>query len=132
MYEFLFETCIFRCLNYVWIFIWSMNFLLMYFKIPYDPILRSEFVLHFSCRVKIAILTTLLSTIHLSEQLRVKLSTVRRFAENSWELLFANLRFKNNLSEFYMNSKMPFSIIKHVAFVFCFKRRHNLLNKRYL
>jgi len=36
MYEFLFEACILRCLNYVWIFIWSMNFFLMYFKIPYD------------------------------------------------------------------------------------------------
>jgi len=43
-----------------WIFIWSMNFLLMYFKIPYDfTILRSEFVLHFLCRIKIMILITL-------------------------------------------------------------------------
>ena len=38
----------------------------MYFKIPYDftvhfygLFLRSEFVLHFSCRIKIVILTTL-------------------------------------------------------------------------
>jgi len=36
----------------------------MYFKIPYDfTILRSEFVLHFPCRVKIAILTTLHNTL---------------------------------------------------------------------
>jgi hypothetical protein len=44
--------------------IWNMNFLLMYFKIPYDfTILRSEFVLHFPCRVKIVILTTLITII---------------------------------------------------------------------
>ena len=55
----------FNCIVYVWIFIWSMNFLLMYFKIPYDfTILRSEFVLDFPCRVKIAILTTLSPTTH--------------------------------------------------------------------
>jgi hypothetical protein len=37
---FLFEACILRCLNYVWIFIWSINFYLMYFKIPYDFTIR--------------------------------------------------------------------------------------------
>jgi hypothetical protein len=26
MYEFLFEACILRCLNYLLIFIWNMNF----------------------------------------------------------------------------------------------------------
>jgi hypothetical protein len=36
MYEFLFEAWFLRYLNYVWIFIWSMNFFLIYFKIPYD------------------------------------------------------------------------------------------------
>jgi hypothetical protein len=35
MYEFLFKG-----LKYVWIFIWSMNFFLMYFKIPYDFTIR--------------------------------------------------------------------------------------------
>jgi hypothetical protein len=36
----------FNCIVYVWIFIWSMNFLLMYFKIPYDfTILRSVFTI---------------------------------------------------------------------------------------
>jgi hypothetical protein len=40
MYEFLFEACILRCLNYRWIFIWSMNFFLMYFKIPYNFTIR--------------------------------------------------------------------------------------------
>jgi len=38
----------------------SWIFLYIYFKIPYDfTILRSEFVNGFPCRVKIAILTTL-------------------------------------------------------------------------
>jgi hypothetical protein len=79
MYEFLFEACIVKCLNYVWIFIWSMYFkvlwifiwsmnFFMYFKIPYDftiydPFLRFEFVLYFPCRVKIAILTTLFEVV---------------------------------------------------------------------
>jgi hypothetical protein len=51
MYEFLFDPYILRCLNYIWIFIWSMYFkvletmyeflfvawnFFMYFKIPYD------------------------------------------------------------------------------------------------
>jgi hypothetical protein len=55
MYEFLFEPYILRCLNYVWIFIWSMYFkvletmyeflfeawiFLIYFKIPYDFTIR--------------------------------------------------------------------------------------------
>ena len=43
MYEFLFEPCILRCLNYVW----KKNSLRFY-----DSFLRSEFILYFSCRVK--------------------------------------------------------------------------------
>jgi len=46
MSEFLFKA---------WIF-------LIYFKIPYNLFLRSEFILYFSCRVKIMILTTLAAT----------------------------------------------------------------------
>jgi hypothetical protein len=48
MYEFLFESCILRFLNYVW----EKHFL---------TILQSEFILYFSCHVKNVFLTTLIS-----------------------------------------------------------------------
>jgi hypothetical protein len=50
MHEFLFEPCILRCLNFIYKKI-SLRF--------YDPFLRSEFILHFPCRVKNVLLTTL-------------------------------------------------------------------------
>jgi len=53
MYEFLFEPCILRCLNYVWIFFWSMYFkvLELYMKkIPYDFTIRVYFAFSVSCQ----------------------------------------------------------------------------------
>jgi hypothetical protein len=65
LYEFLFGPCVLRCLNYVWIFIWIMYFKVLRclnyeWKKNFLTILRSEFILHFSCRVKNVFLTTLL------------------------------------------------------------------------
>ena len=40
----------FNCIVYVWIFIWSMNFLLMYFKIPYDFTIRVCFAFSVPCQ----------------------------------------------------------------------------------
>jgi hypothetical protein len=55
MYELYFKV-LELCMN----FYLKHDFFLMYFKIPYEfMILRSKFVLYFSCRVKIMILTTL-------------------------------------------------------------------------
>jgi hypothetical protein len=58
MYEFLFESCILRCLNYVQVFIWILYFkiLELYMKkislLFNDMFLRPEFILYFSCRIK--------------------------------------------------------------------------------
>ena len=65
MYEFLFKLCILKCLNYAWIFIWTMYFkvLELCMKKKILTILRSEFILYVPCHVKNTFLTTLLEII---------------------------------------------------------------------
>jgi len=67
------------------------EFFLMYFKIPYDfMILQSEFVLHFLCRVKIMILTTLATRINrcllLAFRLTCLITLIPHFANGHWDV----------------------------------------------
>jgi len=65
MYEFLFESCILS----VWTFVLFIRLFHFYLRF-YDPFLRSEFGLHVPCRVKITILTTLISALKLFKNIK--------------------------------------------------------------